>query len=86
MRRRCTKKTAPRGIEHACAFTEAPAVRDEKRKCSKDSSTQMAGIANTTARPHTATWLWEAAFGWKHLTTQRYELLLLAAAPVPEWR
>ena len=46
----------------------------------------MRGIAKSAARPDTSTWLWEAAFAWKHLTTQRYDLLLEATAPVPEWR
>ena len=46
----------------------------------------MRGIGKAVVRPETSTWLREAAFGWKHLTTQRYEILLEAAAPVPEWR
>ena len=46
----------------------------------------MRGIGTAAARPDTSTWLREAAFGWKHLTTQRYEILLEAAAPAPEWR
>ena len=46
----------------------------------------MRGIGKAAARPDTSTWLWEAAFGWKHLTTQRYDLPPEAVAAVPEWR
>ena len=40
----------------------------------------MRGIGTAAARPDTSTWLREAAFVWKHLTTQRYEIILEAAA------
>ena len=46
----------------------------------------MRGIGKAAVRPDTSTWLREAAFGWKHLTMQRFEILLEAAAPAPEWR
>ena len=46
---------------------EAPAARDEQKEYSENSSTEMGGIAKAAARTDTATWLWEAAFGWKHL-------------------
>ena len=61
------KKKAPSPIETPGPFTQAPAATDEKRQYGKRRSTKMGGIAKPAAKPNTSTWLWEAAFGWKHL-------------------